>query len=153
MSLRLEMLQLARLARSVLGDEACDLVEAYVRSLQNPDGGFRDRDGEGFERAGPGDGLRAARNAWWESGESVFVPTEVTERREVDLGDWSRASEIAGIGSLGPAHQRMRTWAAASKRWVWARGVGIALVAVGLGLSWLTFGPALRRRRGFRLEV
>ena len=46
MSLRLEMLQVARLARSVLGDEACDLVEAYVRSLQNPDGGFRDRDGE-----------------------------------------------------------------------------------------------------------
>lgn len=45
MSLRLEMLQVARLARSVLGDEACDLVEAYVRSQQNPDGGFRDRDG------------------------------------------------------------------------------------------------------------
>jgi hypothetical protein len=45
MSLRLEMLQVARLARSVLGDEACDLVEAYVRSQQNPDGGFRDREG------------------------------------------------------------------------------------------------------------
>ncbi len=46
MSLRLEMLQVARLARSVLGDEACALIEAYVRSQQNPDGGFRDRDGE-----------------------------------------------------------------------------------------------------------
>jgi hypothetical protein len=46
MSLRLEMLQVARLARSVLGDEACALVEAYVRSQANPDGGFRDRDGE-----------------------------------------------------------------------------------------------------------
>ncbi len=46
MSLRLEMLQVARLARTALGDEACALVEAYVRSQQNPDGGFRDRDGE-----------------------------------------------------------------------------------------------------------
>ena len=45
MSLRLEMLQVARLARSLLGDEACSLVEAYVRSQQNPDGGFRDREG------------------------------------------------------------------------------------------------------------
>lgn len=45
MSLRLEMLQVARLARSVLGDEACALVEDYVRSQQNPDGGFRDREG------------------------------------------------------------------------------------------------------------
>ena len=45
MSLRLEMLQVARLARSVLGDEACDLVEGYVRSQQNEDGGFRDREG------------------------------------------------------------------------------------------------------------
>jgi len=46
MSWRLEMLQVARLARSVLGDEAAGLVERFVRSQQNPDGGFRDRDGE-----------------------------------------------------------------------------------------------------------
>ncbi|MDP4849335.1 MAG: hypothetical protein NWQ95_03195 [Verrucomicrobiales bacterium] len=46
MSLRLEMLQVARLARTLLGDEASALVEAYVRSQQNADGGFRDRDGE-----------------------------------------------------------------------------------------------------------
>ena len=46
MSLRLEMLQVARLARTLLGDEASALIEAYVRSQQNADGGFRDRDGE-----------------------------------------------------------------------------------------------------------
>lgn len=46
MSLRLEMLQVARLARTVLGDEAAGLVENFVRSQQNDDGGFRDRDGE-----------------------------------------------------------------------------------------------------------
>jgi len=40
------MLQVARLARTVLGNEASELVEAYVRSQQNADGGFRDRDGE-----------------------------------------------------------------------------------------------------------
>ena len=46
MSLRLEMLQVARLARSVLGDDPCALIEVFLRSQQNPDGGFRDRDGE-----------------------------------------------------------------------------------------------------------
>lgn len=45
MSLRLEMLQVARLAPAVLGDEASGLIEAFVRSQQNNDGGFRDRDG------------------------------------------------------------------------------------------------------------
>ncbi|NNE92154.1 MAG: hypothetical protein HKN23_10945 [Verrucomicrobiales bacterium] len=45
MSLRLEMLQVARLAPAVLGDEAAGLVEKFIRSQQNEDGGFRDRDG------------------------------------------------------------------------------------------------------------
>lgn len=45
MSLRLEMLQVARLAPAVLGDEAGGLIEAFVRAQQDPDGGFLDRDG------------------------------------------------------------------------------------------------------------
>jgi len=45
MSLRLEMLQVARLAPGVLGDEASELIERFVRSTQNADGGFSDRDG------------------------------------------------------------------------------------------------------------
>lgn len=45
MSLRLEMLQVARLAPSVLG-EAGELIETFVRSSQNEDGGFSDRDGK-----------------------------------------------------------------------------------------------------------
>jgi hypothetical protein len=45
MSLRLEMLQVARLAPAVLGDEASGLIEAYIRGQENADGGFRDRDG------------------------------------------------------------------------------------------------------------
>lgn len=39
------MLQVARLGPSVLGEEASHLVEKYIRSQQNEDGGFRDRDG------------------------------------------------------------------------------------------------------------
>ena len=45
MSLRLEMLQVARLAPALLGD-AGELVEAFVRSQQADDGGFLDRDGK-----------------------------------------------------------------------------------------------------------
>ncbi len=44
MSIRLEMLQVARLATKVLGESAA-LVESFVRSKQNADGGFSDRDG------------------------------------------------------------------------------------------------------------
>src|SRR5688500_18970550 len=44
MSLRLEMLQVARLAPKLLGDSA-SLVHAFYQSQQNPDGGFNDRSG------------------------------------------------------------------------------------------------------------
>jgi hypothetical protein len=44
MSLRLEMLQAARVARKALGESA-QLVRAFVRAQQNPDGGFKDRTG------------------------------------------------------------------------------------------------------------
>ena len=44
MSLRLEMLQVARLAPKVLGD-AADLVAGFLRGQLNPDGGFKDRAG------------------------------------------------------------------------------------------------------------
>ena len=44
MSLRLEMLQVARLAPKVLGDSA-GLVREFLLSQQNSDGGFKDRAG------------------------------------------------------------------------------------------------------------
>ncbi|HEX8911461.1 MAG TPA: prenyltransferase/squalene oxidase repeat-containing protein [Humisphaera sp.] len=44
MSLRLEMLQVARLAPKLLGDSA-DLVANFLRSTQTPEGGFADRGG------------------------------------------------------------------------------------------------------------
>ena len=45
MSIRLEMLQVARLAPKVLGD-TMELVAKFVRSQQNDDGGFKDRQGQ-----------------------------------------------------------------------------------------------------------
>jgi prenyltransferase beta subunit len=44
MSLRLEMLQVARLSPKLLG-ESRDLVEEFLRGQQNADGGFKDRSG------------------------------------------------------------------------------------------------------------
>ncbi len=45
MSIRLEMLQVARLAPKVLGPEATELVAKFLRAQQNDDGGFKDRNG------------------------------------------------------------------------------------------------------------
>jgi prenyltransferase beta subunit len=45
LSLRLEMLQVARLAPAVLGAEAAGLVADFFRARQNSDGGFQDRVG------------------------------------------------------------------------------------------------------------
>ena len=45
MSIRLEMLQVARLAPKILGPDATALVANFLRTQQNPDGGFRDRKG------------------------------------------------------------------------------------------------------------
>src|SRR3954470_21328413 len=39
------MLQVARLAPKLLGEEASDLVVAFLRSQLNDDGGFKDRAG------------------------------------------------------------------------------------------------------------
>ncbi|MEM7146158.1 MAG: prenyltransferase/squalene oxidase repeat-containing protein [Verrucomicrobiota bacterium] len=44
MSLRLEMLQVARLAPSVLGTDAGNLVQKFVLSKRDETGGFKDRD-------------------------------------------------------------------------------------------------------------
>ncbi len=46
MSLRLEMLQVARLAPSIMGEEASRLIYDSLLQKQNEDGGFQDRDGE-----------------------------------------------------------------------------------------------------------
>jgi hypothetical protein len=45
-SIRLEMLQVARLAPKILGAEATELVTKFLRAQQNDDGGFQDRKGQ-----------------------------------------------------------------------------------------------------------
>src|SRR4051812_31389160 len=46
MSIRLEMLQVARLAPKVLGPEVTELVASFLLAQQNDDGGFKDRKGQ-----------------------------------------------------------------------------------------------------------
>jgi len=46
MSLRLEMLQVARLAPTVLGTDATALIRDFTLAKKNPDGGFQDRGGK-----------------------------------------------------------------------------------------------------------
>ena len=60
MSLRLEMLQVARLAPGMLNDSA-ELVESFILSNHNDDGGFSDRNGESdlYYTVFAIDGLRA----------------------------------------------------------------------------------------------
>ncbi|MBU6300031.1 MAG: hypothetical protein KGS60_00635 [Verrucomicrobia bacterium] len=67
MSLRLEMLQVARLAPGVLG-EAASLVEGFVRRCQMPDGGFRGREARSdlYYTSFAIDALTALRVEWLE---------------------------------------------------------------------------------------
>jgi hypothetical protein len=86
MSLRLEMLQVARLAPSLLGD-ASELVERFVRSQQAADGGFFNRDGKSdlyytsfaidaltaLQSELPAEGLRAYLETFGDGEELDFV--------------------------------------------------------------------------------
>lgn len=87
MSLRLEMLQVARLARSILGEEASGLVEAYVRSQQNDDGGFRDREGVSdlYYTSFAIDALTALQVPLPEEKLAAFLQSKLTETGELDF--------------------------------------------------------------------
>lgn len=87
MSLRLEMLQVARLSRSLLGEEACALVESYLRSQQNDDGGFRDRDGESdlYYTSFAIDALTALQVELPEESLSAFLETKLGSLDELDF--------------------------------------------------------------------
>lgn len=87
MSLRLEMLQVARLARTVLGDEACALIEDHARAQQNDDGGFRDRDGGSdlYYTCFAIDLLTALQVSLPEAGLSAFVEAQFENLGELDF--------------------------------------------------------------------
>lgn len=87
MSLRLEMLQVARLARSILGDDACGLVENFIRSRQNPDGGFQDRDGASdlYYTSFAVDGLTALQVELPQGSLASFLESEGRRAAELDF--------------------------------------------------------------------
>jgi len=79
MSMRLEMLQVARLAPKLLG-ESTDLIRAFLLREQNPDGGFKDRSGRSdLYYTGFGiDSLLALEVAT--GGQSTLAASELAER-------------------------------------------------------------------------
>ena len=87
MSLRLEMLQVARLAPAVLGNEAAKLVEQFVLGRQNPDGGFQDRDGESdlYYTSFAVDCLTALQSDWEKEPLAAFLTQAANSPDELDF--------------------------------------------------------------------
>lgn len=100
MSLRLEMLQVARLAPGVLGEDAAALVGAFVRSRQNPDGGYQDRDGRSdlYYTSFAVDTLTALQ---------VGIPASLADflrPHDPEQGDFVHAACLARLLSVVPGH-------------------------------------------------
>lgn len=87
MSLRLEMLQVARLARKTLGEDASALIERHVHAQQNPDGGFRDRAGQSdlYYTSFAIDVLTALQTGLPESSLAAYLSREVKEMDRLDF--------------------------------------------------------------------
>jgi hypothetical protein len=119
MSLRLEMLQVARLARTLLGDEASDLVERFIRSQQNEDGGFRDRDGESdlYYTSFAIDALTALQVPLPEDSLKAFLESRMTSLDELDFVHLcclvrcaSALTVCPAIAALAPVYERIESY-------------------------------------------
>ncbi|MDF1813895.1 MAG: prenyltransferase/squalene oxidase repeat-containing protein [Verrucomicrobiales bacterium] len=87
MSLRLEMLQVARLAPSILGEEATGLVRQFVWKHHNEDGGFSDRDEKSdlYYTSFAIDSLTALSDPLPESGLKQFLDQKLSEKGSLDF--------------------------------------------------------------------
>lgn len=87
MSLRLEMLQVARLAPTVLGEEASGLIRDFVLSQEHPDGGFCDRDGDRdlYYTSFAIDCLTALQAGLPEAGLSAFLREKLEQPGDLDF--------------------------------------------------------------------
>lgn len=119
MSLRLEMLQVARLAKAVLGDEAAALVERFIRERQNPDGGFQDRDGVSdlYYTSFAIDGLTALQADLPRESLADFLDTRIEEAEALDfvhlcclIRSLSAVREKTGSGILDSLYARVETF-------------------------------------------
>ncbi len=87
MSLRLEMLQVARLAPTILGEEASELIRDFVLSQAHPDGGFCDRDGDAdlYYTSFAIDCLTALQAELPEAKLSAFLTSKLASLDELDF--------------------------------------------------------------------
>lgn len=87
MSLRLEMLQVARLAPSVLGEEATGLIREFVGRHHNPDGGYsdRDRNSDLYYTSFAIDTLTALSEPLPEAGLQSYLVTELNNLEALDF--------------------------------------------------------------------
>ncbi|MEO0414828.1 MAG: prenyltransferase/squalene oxidase repeat-containing protein [Verrucomicrobiota bacterium] len=87
MSLRLEMLQVARLAPTVLGEEATDLIHQFLLSQEHAEGGFCDRDGDQdlYYTSFAIDALTALQKPLPEGGLKRFLDGQYDKLSELDF--------------------------------------------------------------------
>ncbi len=103
------MLQVARLARAVLGDEACELVEAHVRSQQGEDGGFRDRDGASdlYYTCFAIDALTALQAPLPEESLAAFLEERLASAGQLDFVHLCCLARASSALAKGPSPERL----------------------------------------------
>ena len=119
MSLRLEMLQVARLAPSVLGEEASGLIRDFVMSQAHADGGFCDRDGDAdlYYTSFAIDALTALQVPLPEEGLTNFLRRKRCEIKELDFVHLcclarcaSALSDREAVGNLSPVFEAIEKY-------------------------------------------
>ena len=119
MSLRLEMLQVARLAPTVLGEEATDLIYDFVAGSQQTDGGFADRDNVSdlYYTSFAIDALTALQRELPEESLSLFLREKSKSLDELDFVHlcclarcWSALEQKPDHIELGPLFERIESF-------------------------------------------
>lgn len=119
MSLRLEMLQVARLAPSVLGEEATELIYRFVLGSQHESGGFADRDGEAdlYYTSFAIDALTALQKEIPEESLSSFLWSRYEALEELDFVHlcclarcWSAIASKPSEEQLGKIYEAIETF-------------------------------------------
>jgi hypothetical protein len=119
MSLRLEMLQVARLAPTILGEEASGLIADFMFSQEHADGGFCDRDGDPdlYYTSFAIDALTALQRALPQAGLNAFLKRQLESIDELDfvhlcclVRSASALAEPFSKDALTPVFDRIETY-------------------------------------------
>lgn len=123
MSLRLEMLQVARLAPSILGEEASGLIRDFILSLQQECGGFADRDEDAdlYYTSFAIDALTALQTPLPEESLKTFLDKKLAEVDELDFVHlcclarcYSSLAEKPAPAKLAPVFKKIETYRCAN---------------------------------------